>query len=133
MTKLMSCEECKGACCKDVAIEMDKPKCFEDFEDIKWLIAHQNVIVYLDNENDWLVEFKTRCKFLNNRNKCKIYKERYKMCGEHEHESCVKNGQGKHHKISFRNDKDVDKYMKKIGFYKKYVEEKKKMKKSWGE
>lgn len=130
MAKMMTCEECKGACCKDVAVEIDKPTNFEDYEDIKWLIAHENVVVYLDNESDWLVEFKTKCKFLDNKSRCKIYSDRYKVCEEHEPDSCVKNGHGKQHKIIFTDAKHVDKYMKKVGFYKKYAEEKKKMKKS---
>jgi Fe-S-cluster containining protein len=127
MPKIKSCEECKGACCKDVAIEIDEPEDFDDFEDIKWLIAHENVNVYLDNEHDWLVEFKTRCKFLDEKNRCKIYHNRYKVCGEHDPISCVSNGNGRHHKMIFRNERDVDKYMKKIGFYKNYKSKKKKM------
>jgi Fe-S-cluster containining protein len=120
------CEGCAN-CCKDVSVEMDKPEDFEDFETVKWMIAHQNVTVYIDHDDDWLVEFATRCKFLDESNKCKIYKERYKMCSEHDPEECVMNGDEEHYKKIFRTADDVDEYMKEIGFYEKYLEEKKRL------
>jgi len=122
----ITCEECNGKCCRDVSIEMDAPKKFEDFEILKWFLAHKNISVYIDQEGEWLVEFKTDCKFLNKDSTCKIYKERYAICQDHEPDECIKNGSGKHYKTFFKNADDVDKYMKKIGFYEKYAIKKKK-------
>lgn len=126
MQKIISCDKCDGRCCRDVTVEIDKPTSFGDFEDLKWMIAHQNVYVYLDEENDWVVEFRTPCNFLDDKNRCSIYKRRYKMCSDHDPEACIINGEGKHYKIFFKTEKDVDKYMKKIGYYERYMRMKKK-------
>lgn len=123
----MTCGECGAKCCRDVSVEIDKPEDFEDFETIKWLIAHRNVSVYISNEDEWLVEFATDCEMLDKNNKCKIYNERYPVCSSHNPDECVIGGEGEHYKRLFTKSGEVDKYMKEIGFYEKYLKEKKKL------
>ena len=120
--------KCTGcaSCCNDVSVELDKPTNFDDFETIKWMIAHENVTVFKDNENEWLVEFKTKCKELDKKNRCNVYETRSTICRNHQPDECITNAEGEYFKIMFRTDADVDKYMKKIGFYKKYMIAKKK-------
>ena len=122
-----TCGKCDGKCCRDVSIEIDKPENFDDFETIKWFLAHKNIIVYIDNDGDWMVEFETDCKFLDENNNCKIYSERYKMCLEHEPNECIMNGDGEHYERIFRTAEDIDSYMKEISFFEKYTEEKNKL------
>lgn len=122
----VTCDECNGKCCRDVSIELDEPEKFEDFETVKWFLAHKNVTVYIDNEGEWLVEFKTECKFLNKDSTCKIYNDRYSICKDHKPEECMINGSGKHYKKLFRNAEDIDKYIKEIGAYEEYSIKKKK-------
>lgn len=122
-----SCDQCTGTCCRDLSVEIDKPENFEDFETIKWFIAHKNVSVYIDVEGDWLIEFKTDCKFLDRNNLCRIYGERYKICAEHDPSECVMNSEEQHYERLFRTAEEVDAYMKEIGFYGKYVRQKKRL------
>jgi Fe-S-cluster containining protein len=112
---MVTCEDCKGKCCKYIAIETDIPDCLDDWDQIKWLLMHEGVSVYLDNEGDWVVEVTTRCKNLGENNKCKIYDTRPDLCEDHEVETCVMNGTGKVEKILFKTAEDVDKYLKKEG------------------
>ncbi|GAG06473.1 unnamed protein product [marine sediment metagenome] len=124
MTKI-SCNECNAECCRDVSIEVDKPESFDDFETLKWFLAHKNIEIYVDHEGDWMVEFKTDCKNLDENNKCRVYTNRFKICRGHEPDECVINGSGEHFKRVFKKEEDVDEYMKEIGFYEEYIKKKK--------
>ena len=125
-SKMISCDDCRAECCKDVSVEIDKPNNFEDFETLKWFLAHKNIEIYVDHEGSWMVEFKTECKNLDENNKCKIYANRFKVCREHDPSECVINGSGDHFKRIFTKEEEIDEYMKEIGFFKKYSEEKQK-------
>jgi Fe-S-cluster containining protein len=109
---MITCEECDGKCCKDVAVEIDEPETQEDWDEIRWFLYHENIIVYKDNEGDWLIEFHTRCKHLDENNKCMIYDKRPKTCREHDVESCQVNGEGNIGEIVFRTVEDLEKYLK---------------------
>jgi len=116
---MVICNECDGKCCKYVATELDEPKTKRDFDDLKWFLCHKNVLVYIDNEDEWIVEFQTICKYLDEHNKCKIYEERPKICREHDVDDCDINGTGKPHKILFKELKDVDRYYEEVFLKKK--------------
>ena len=109
---LITCDKCPAKCCRYVAIELDEPEDGDDFEDIKWYVSHENIIVGIDNDGDWLIEFKTNCKHIKD-NKCSIYEKRPQVCRDHELDSCEMNGEGDPYEIIFRNIKDVEDYMEK--------------------
>lgn len=119
------CTGC-ASCCNDVSVELDKPKNFDDFETIKWMVVHENIRVYKDQENEWLVEFITKCKKLDKKKRCLIYDKRSTICRDHKPDECITNGEGDFFKIMLESEEDVDNYMKKIGFYKKYIIKKEK-------
>ena len=106
-----TCEECKQECCKSVIVEIDEPTTKKDWEDIKWKVAHKNVKVLKDNEEDWCVEFLTDCNHLREDGGCEIYDKRPEMCSGHSPETCVINGEGDYYEIIFHNIKDVEKYL----------------------
>jgi len=111
---MVTCEECNGECCRDVTVELDEPEDMEDWEDIRWMVAHKNVSVYLDNEGDWVIEFRTPCMQLNDDNSCKIYDKRPHMCRQHTEETCVKNGEGEVHELRFDTMEEVEEYIEKV-------------------
>ncbi|MFH1972279.1 MAG: YkgJ family cysteine cluster protein [archaeon] len=111
---MVTCDQCDGECCRDVTVELDEPEDMKDWEDIRWMVAHENVSVYLDNEDDWVVEFRTPCTQLDKNNKCKIYNKRPDMCKNHEEDNCVKNGEGDVHKLKFDTIEEVDEYIEKV-------------------
>jgi Fe-S-cluster containining protein len=112
---MITCDMCPdSACCRDVVVELDEPTDLEDWDEIRWMVSHKNVAVYLDNEDDWVVEFKTPCENLDHRGKCNIYSTRMKTCRDHRMDSCVKNGEGTPEKIRFDNMKQVEEHVEKI-------------------
>ncbi|MFH1212436.1 MAG: hypothetical protein V1659_05945 [Candidatus Woesearchaeota archaeon] len=58
------CNECEGKCCRYIAVEVDAPEGMGDFEDMLWWLYHENVMLYIDDEHDWILEFRTPCRHL---------------------------------------------------------------------
>ena len=109
---MKKCGQCQQECCRSVIIEIDKPETLEDWEHIKWKVAHKNIQVIFDNDNSWCVEFFTDCEHLLSDGKCEIYNKRPKICREYEIDSCVVNGEGEYFKIILKNIKDVEDYLR---------------------
>jgi uncharacterized protein len=105
------CFDCGALCCKGVATPINTPRSKNDWDEIRWLVAHERVQVFKDHENDWLVEFMTPCEKLDEEDKCKVYSIRPKICRDHEDDECVKNGEEAYHKMIFRHLEDIDKYL----------------------
>lgn len=115
---MADCRSC-GKCCKYIAIELDEPNDKEDFENLVWYLMHENVHIYIDDEDSWIIEFKTKCKGLTENNMCNVHKHRPDICRDHDPESCVSSGtEGNGEKISFNSVQDLKKYfeLKKFDF-----------------
>jgi len=111
MAKL-TCDKCDSKCCKYVAIEIDEPKVKDDFENIRWYVAHKNIIVYVDYDDKWHIEFQTVCKYLGEDNKCQVYKKRPSICKTYSHDECHFHNEYEE-KHTFHNIGEVDAYMSK--------------------
>ena len=110
---MIKCEDCRAECCREVCVEMDAPETIEDWDVIRWMVAHENVAVYIDEEDDWLVEFKTKCSKLDMKNRCTIYKTRPKICSEHPVDDCVMNALDTE-KLRFETLEQVEKYIEDV-------------------
>src|SRR3989338_10259903 len=110
----MKCEDCIGECCREVCVEMDAPETIEDWDIIRWMVAHENVAVYIDDEDAWLVEFKTKCRKLDDKNRCTIYKTRPKICSEHPVDNCVINAKEPAEKLRFDTLEQVEKHIEEV-------------------
>ena len=107
------CANCGAKCCKYVAIEIDAPEDLEDFEDIKWYVAHKNINVYVDEDHEWHVEFLTACENLDENDLCKIYDSRPQICKEFSQEECPFHNIYEE-KYSFTKIEDVEKYVEEV-------------------
>ena len=117
MEEIKSCEGCGAKCCKYVAMEIDSPEDPDDFENIKWYVAHENIRVFVEEDDAWNIEFATPCKYLDGE-KCSIHEgfvlnpevKRPKICEEFAADVCP------HHnkydeKYSFESIEDIQKYI----------------------
>ena len=110
MTKL-TCDNCDAKCCKYLAMEIDTPESRDDFENIRWYVAHKDVIVYVDGDGAWHVEFQTPCEYLGEGNKCQIYKKRPKICKTYSQDEChFHNEYEEAH--TFHSIEEIDEYIK---------------------
>jgi len=106
------CDGC-DECCRYIALEIDKPKSQEDYDNIIWFLLHKNVHVYVNFDNEWLVEFATPCKMLNPKTRlCTIHKSRPQICRDHKQKDCVRHDPEPAEKLSFRTADEFKKYWK---------------------
>lgn len=109
---MKTCSDCAQQCCKSVIVEIDKPTTLEDWDNIRWKVAHKNVWVIKDFEDDWCIEFFTDCKYLAESGKCEIHHQKPQICTEHDPEECIVNGEGEFYQVILKSITDVDDYLK---------------------
>lgn len=85
------CEHCTAACCRYIALPLDKPRSPRDYDDLRWYLMHQGVSVFVE-EGDWYIQFQTRCKNLRMDNLCGVYETRPEICREYEPGDCDYSG-----------------------------------------
>ena len=107
------CRDCDAKCCKYVVLDIDAPVELDDFENIKWYVAHENVEVFVDSEGVWNVKFITRCKYLNDLNRCDIYEKRPDVCREFSVKGCSGDLENDN-VLVFRTIEEVENYIKNV-------------------
>jgi len=100
------CSEC-GACCAYVAVEIDNPSSFDDYDHIHWYLTHRGVSVYIDWEGDWFIEFETVCEHRTESSTCGIYEERPKICSDFSWNECEKTTAEAAHKVRFTKPQEL--------------------------
>lgn len=84
------CLSC-GICCTYVAAEVEGPVGIRSATEILWYLYHENVSVYRDTDDEWLLQFETRCQHLLPDNKCNIYAQRPHICRTFDERDCEVN------------------------------------------
>jgi hypothetical protein len=79
--------DCRGRCCRYITVPIDTPTCHDDWDEMRWWLAHGGVTVSKD-EDGWMLQVETRCKNLRPDNACAIYPHHMETCKEYEAESC---------------------------------------------
>lgn len=103
------CEHCPAACCRHVALPIDKPVNRRDYDDIRWYLMHQQISVFVE-DGDWFVQFQTRCKNLEENNLCGIYETRPEICSEYKGQDCDYGGGSYGYDELFTHAKQLDDY-----------------------
>jgi len=128
-----TCEGCGAKCCKYVAMEIDAPEDKNDFENIKWYVAHKNISVFVEEDGTWNIEFVTPCQYLTEDSKCSIHEEfnknpevsRPAICKNFSIDQCPQHNEYKED-YRFENIKDIEKYITEVfdkGLHEVVVEE----------
>ncbi|HNQ21965.1 MAG TPA: YkgJ family cysteine cluster protein [Phycisphaerae bacterium] len=81
------CEHCAAACCRYLALPIDKPRTRRDFDDIRWFLFHEGISVFVE-EGEWYIQFQARCKHLQPDSRCGAYEERPAICAEYKAGDC---------------------------------------------
>lgn len=85
------CERCAALCCRYFALPIDNPKSARQYDDIRWYLCHENVVVFIE-ERQWYLGIMSRCKHLQPDNRCGIYEKRPKVCREYTTDNCDYHG-----------------------------------------
>jgi uncharacterized protein len=85
------CDQCAALCCRYFALPIDNPKTARQYDDIRWYLCHENVVVFIE-EKQWYLGIMSRCKHLQPDNRCGIYERRPKVCREYKTDNCDYHG-----------------------------------------
>jgi len=106
------CEKCTGLCCRYFALPIDDPEDWDDYDDIRWFLCHEDITVFVE-DGDWYLNVKNKCKHLSgNDHRCEIYDKRPKICRGYEIDTCDFTGNDYDHELYFKDDKQMEEYMK---------------------
>ncbi len=81
------CDHCIGKCCRYFSLPIDKPTDWDDFDSIRWYLAHGQTMVYVEKDT-WYLLVMARCNYLTAENRCGIYLNRPKVCRTYTTDNC---------------------------------------------
>jgi Fe-S-cluster containining protein len=117
--KTADCSACNAQCCRYFCFEIDEPETFEEFEDVRWYLLHENVTVHID-EGDWYISILNACKELGQDNRCGIYEERPVICRSYSQDNCDATGGDYEYEQLFETPEQLEAYARKTLGDKKY-------------
>ncbi len=107
------CRECGGKCCQYFCFQIDEPDSFEEFDDIRWFLLHEDITVHVD-EGDWYISIANRCKALAEDGRCKLYEDRPLICRRYTMDTCDFTSGDYGYEDHFRTPEDIEAYAKKV-------------------
>ena len=81
------CDHCYGKCCRYFTVPIEAPTNWDDFDAVRWYLAHGKTLVYVD-KGTWYLVVMSRCNYLTAQNLCAIYHDRPKVCREYTTAEC---------------------------------------------
>lgn len=81
------CEHCTAMCCRYVALPIETPDTFSEFEDIRWYLIHENIAVFIEDD-EWFISFHTPCRHIQDDFRCGIYETRPQICRRYTTDNC---------------------------------------------
>lgn len=112
-TKVTSeCQKCDGKCCRYFALPIDTPEDWDDFDDIRWYLCHENVSVFVE-DGDWYLNVKNNCRYLSEKDyRCCNYNLRPRICRKYDTGNCDLTGDDYGYELHFLDDKQMKEYMR---------------------
>jgi len=83
------CLKCSSICCRDLAIEIKRPRDKYEINELKWRLHFDTVRVYILNRQ-WHMMVSGNCMYLDKDDLCTIYDRRPDQCREHNPPDCEK-------------------------------------------
>lgn len=114
MSTIDECRNCDAYCCKHVAVYIDKPQNYRDYDHIRWYLLHENVWISIDFQGEWMLEFRTPCKRITKDFKCADYDNRPLICKNYpqKNELCEKQSTELSYAYLFTNLEEFETYLK---------------------
>jgi uncharacterized protein len=85
------CDQCVALCCRYFALPIDNPKTAKEYDDIRWYLLHESVVIFVEKKQ-WYLGVLTRCKHLQKDNRCGIYETRPTICRNYVTDNCDYHG-----------------------------------------
>lgn len=81
------CDYCTGKCCRYISLPIKTPHSWDDYDEIRWFLAHGRMIVYVEKAT-WYLLVMSNCQYLQKDYRCGIYFDRPKICREYTTDNC---------------------------------------------
>lgn len=113
----LNCKTCQGQCCKYFALQIDTPDSPEEFDHLRWYIAHEKVALFIEGDA-WYLQVNNPCKHLTAEFSCGIYETRPQICRDYGWDpkgevECHGTDQPCDHDHFFSTREELEKYLKK--------------------
>ena len=109
------CEKCVALCCRYFALPLDNPTDVGDYDNIRWYLMHENVVVFVEDEQ-WYLGVLNRCKHLQPDNRCGVYDTRPRICRKYTTDNCEYHGAEYNYEVLFTSADQLRDYAeKKLG------------------
>lgn len=105
------CRTCTGLCCRYFALPIETPKDWDDYDDIRWYLSHEEVTVYVE-KGDWYLNIKNNCRYLNGEHRCHNYPLRPRICRTYRTADCDRTSDEYDYDLHFHDDKQMEEYMR---------------------
>jgi Fe-S-cluster containining protein len=107
-----ACRKCTGRCCRYYALQIDTPEDWDEFDDIRWYLSHENTTVFVE-EGKWYLNVQTQCKYLSPDDyRCMNYDLRPHICRKYDTDGCDLTGDNYEYEMQFVNDRQMEEYMR---------------------
>ncbi len=110
-SKADPCLGCNGLCCRYFALPIETPEDWDDYDDIRWYLCHEDVTVFVE-DGDWYLNVKNKCRHLNAENRCSHYVLRPGICRKYKTDDCDKTGEDYGYELHFLDDRQMEEYMR---------------------
>lgn len=106
------CRKCTGRCCRYYALQIDTPEDWDEFDDIRWYLSHENTTVFVE-EGKWYLNVHTECRYLSKADyRCMNYDLRPHICRKYDTDGCDLTGDNYDYEMQFVNDRQMEEYMR---------------------
>jgi Fe-S-cluster containining protein len=85
------CDKCAALCCRYIALPIDNPEDVRDYDNIRWYLMHENIVVFVEEEQ-WYIGIFAKCKHLQPDNRCGVYLTRPRICRGYNTTNCDYHG-----------------------------------------
>lgn len=106
------CDKCTALCCRYIALPIDNPTTARDFDNIRWYLVHENIVVFVE-KRQWYIGIMNRCKHLQADNRCEIYETRPRICRQYSTDNCDYHGGEYDYDILFTSAEQLREYAEK--------------------
>ena len=106
------CVKCTGKCCRYIALPIETPETWDEFDDVRWYLLHKGVGVFVE-DGDWYFQVDTDCSKLSEKDyKCHYYDRRPKICREYQDDTCDLTSDDYGYELHFTSPEQMEEYMK---------------------
>ncbi len=81
------CDYCTARCCRYIALQIETPTDWNDFDTLRWFMYHERIGLFVD-DGDWYLIVYNKCRHLQADHRCGVYEIRPQICRDYSTDNC---------------------------------------------